>query len=115
MSSDAGLSHGVGGITMNKLTRSKKLAFVTLATLAIVLAVNAPSQAREMAGHGFGGGHPGGPGVHQSFGGHQGFNGHRGFDRGGHGRFRFGFAPVYPYYGYYPPIYGYEAPAYWYY
>jgi hypothetical protein len=32
-----------------------------------------------------------------------------------HGRFGFGFVPVFPYYGYYPPAYGYEAPGYWYY
>ena len=104
---------------MDKLTRPKKLAFVALAALAIVLAINAPSQARDMGGHSFGGGHPGGASGHHDFGGHHGFGGHHfdrhhgfdghHFDRGVH---RFGFGPVFPYYGYYPY---YQAPAYWYY
>jgi hypothetical protein len=89
--------------TVDKLRRARRLVFVAIAALAIVLAVNAPSQARGMAGHGSGGGHPGG-----AFG-HHGFDGHHGFHGG------FGFGPVYPYYGYYPPAYGYAAPSYWYY
>jgi hypothetical protein len=74
---------------------SRRWVFVALAVLVIVLAVNAPSQARGIAGHGF--------------------DRHPGF----HGRF--GIGPVYPYYpyygyhGYYPPTYGYAAPGYWYY
>jgi len=87
---------------VDKLARPKEIAFVALAALAIVLAVNAPSQARGMSGHGAGGHH---------FGGHHGFEGHH--FGGGHGRF--GFAPLVPYYGY-NPYYGYyQAPAYWYY
>jgi hypothetical protein len=92
---------------MDKLKRPRKLAFMALAALAIVLAVPGPSQARAMGGHGFGGGHSGGSGMQH------GFDGHHDFDRGGHRRF--GFGPVFPYYGYYPPGYGYQAPAYWYY
>jgi hypothetical protein len=91
---------------VNKLTRAGKLAVVALAALAMVLAVNAPSQARGMGGHGFGGGHPGGADVHHGFGGHHGFHG------------GLGFGPVYRYYGYYgyyPPAYGYAPPGYWYY
>jgi len=95
---------------MDKLKRSKKLAFMALAALAIVLAVSGPSQA--MGGHGFGGDHSGGSGMHNGFDGHHGFNGHHDFDRGGHRRFGFG---VFPYYGYYSPDYGDQAPAYWYY
>src|SRR6266404_2548894 len=76
------------GITMDKLKRSKKLAFMALAALAIVLAVSGPSQA--MGGHGFGGDHSGGSGMHNGFDGHHGFNGHHDFDRGGHRRFGFG-------------------------
>jgi hypothetical protein len=91
---------------MNTMRRSRKLAVVTLAVLALVLVVSAPSHARGMGGHGFGGGHHGGGFVHHGLGGHPGF--HRGF----------GFGPVYPYYGYYgyyPPAEGYAAPGYWYY
>lgn len=103
---------------MDKLRRAKQVAFVTIAALAIVLAVNAPSQARGGGGHGYGG-HPGGTFGHDGFHGHHGFDGHHHFDRFGHNRFLFGFGgPVYPYYGYYgyyPPPYGYKAPAYWYY
>src|SRR5882724_13037253 len=95
------------GISVDKLARPKKIAFVALAALAIVLAVNAPSQARGMSGHGAGGHH---------FDGHHGFEGHHfhGHHFGGvHGGF--GFAPLVPYYGY-NPYYGYyEAPSYWYY
>ena len=55
---------------------------------------------------------------------HHGFEGHHvdrhGFDRDIHGRFGFGFRPIFPYDGYYPyygcfPYYGYhEAWSYWY-
>ena len=79
---------------MNKLTRARKVAFVAITALAIVLAVNVPGQARGM----------GGPG-------HHGFDGHPGF----HGGFGLGFGPGYPYYpyhGYYPPAYGYATPGY---
>ena len=98
-----------------KKFKHSKMAFVALAALAIVLAVNAPSQAAMGGGgHGFEGGHPGGAGEHHGFDGHHDFDG-RHFD---HDRFRFGFGPVFPYYGYpyygdYPPAS--ETPAYWYY
>jgi len=105
---------------VDKLTRPKKLAFVALAALAIMLAITAPSQARGMGGHSSGDGHPGGAFGHQGFDGHHDSDGHHfdghhdfdghHFDRGGHGRF--GFGPVVPYYGYSP---SYDAPAYWYY
>jgi hypothetical protein len=99
------------GISVDKLIRPTKIVFVALTALAIVLAVNAPSQARGMGGHGFGGGHPGGAVAHRGFDGHH-FEGHH-FDRGVHGRF--GFGPVVPYYGY-APYYGYyEAPSYYWY
>jgi len=99
---------------VEKLKDLRRLVLVAIASLAIVLAVGAPSQARGMDGHGFGDGHPGGVDMHQGFDGHHGVDGHHGFDRG-HDRFRFGFGvPVYPYYGYYPPAYGYQAPTYWY-
>ena len=105
---------------MGRLGRATKLAFTAIAALAIVLAINVPSQARGAGGHGFGAGHPGGVVGHGGFHGHHGFDGHHGFE--GH-RFeghhfdhrRFGFVPVLPFYGYYPPAYGYEAPTYWYY
>ena len=109
---------------MDKLRRATHVAFVAIAALAIVLAVNAPTQARGggghgLGGHGFGGDHPGGTFGHDGLHGHHGLDGHHDFDRFGHNRFLFGFGgPVYPYYGYYgsyPPAYGYEAPAYWYY
>ena len=82
---------------MNTLTRARKVAFVAVTALAIVLAVTAPGRACEM----------GGPAVH----GHHGFDGHPGFHGG------FGFGPGYPYFPYYgyPPGYGYAAPGYWYY
>ena len=95
---------------MKTLKRVKSSLFMSFAALAIVLAVNASSEARGTGGHGFGSGHVGGSGVHQGADGHPGFDGHHGFDHR-----RFGFGPVLPYYGYYPPIYGYPAPAYWYY
>ena len=102
---------------MSKLTRPSKMAFVVFVALALVVTINAPSQAASVGGHGFGGGHPGGAAVHHGFEGHH-FDGHRfdgHFDRRFHGRFGFGFEPVFPYYGYYPPAYTYEAPTYWYY
>ena len=111
---------------MVRLTRAGKMAVVALAALTMVLGVNAPSQAAGMGGHGsgvshgggVGGGHPSGfVGGHPGqVDGHHGFEG-RHFDRGGHERFRFGVAPVFPYYGY-DPYYGYypyDARAYWYY
>jgi hypothetical protein len=102
---------------VNTMTSLKRLAFVALAALAIVLAVNAPGQARGMGGHGEGG-HPGGDFAHHGFDGHHGFDRHHGFVRRHGFRGGFGFGPVYPYYGYYgyyPPAYGYAAPTYWYY
>jgi len=92
---------------MDKMEGLRKPVFVALAALAIVLAVGAPNQARATGEHTFRAGHPGGSSTQH------GFDGHHDFDRGGHRRF--GFGPVFPYYGYYPPIYGYQAPAYWYY
>ena len=109
---------------MDRLGGARKLALIAVAALAIVLTINLPSEARGAGGPGFGGGHPGGAVGHGGFDGHHGFDGHPGFD-GHHGfdghRFdhhRFGFAPVFPFYGYYayyPPAYGYQAPVYWYY
>jgi hypothetical protein len=102
---------------VNTLKRPKKLVSIVFSALAIVLAAIGPSQALAMGGHGFGGGHSGGSGMHDGFDGRHGFDGHHGFDgrhdfdRGGHRRF--GFGPVFPYYGYYPPTYGDQA--YWYY
>ena len=100
---------------MDRLIRSKIVTFAALATLLIVLAIPAPSQARGGGGHGFAGGRPGAAAGHPGFDGHH-FDGHfdgRHFDHGIHGRFWLG--PVFPYYGYYP-YYGYEpAPSYWYY
>ena len=100
---------------MSKLTSQKTMAFVVLAALAIVLAVNEPSQAAGMGGHGSAGGHAGGGAAHHGFEGHhfegRHFEGHhfdgRHFGRGVHGRF--GFGPFFPYDGYY------DAPGYWYY
>ena len=43
---------------MDMLRGAKKMAFVAVAALGIVVAVNAPSQARAMGGHE--GGHSGG-------------------------------------------------------
>lgn len=108
---------------MDKRTAPKKMAFLAVAALAIVLAVNAPSQAADTGGHGFGGGHPGGAFAHHGFDGRH-FDGHRfearhfdrrHFDRGVHGHLGFGFVPVLPYYGY-DPYYSYDqGPGYWYY
>ena len=50
---------------MKTLKRVKSLLFMTFAALAIVLAVNASSEARGTGGHGFEGGHDGGSGAHQ--------------------------------------------------
>ena len=79
---------------MNKMRRAKKLAVVTIAALAMVLVVNAPSQARGWGVTASGVGTMA-VDVHHGFGGHHGFHG------------GFGFGPVYPYYGYY----GYYPPA----
>ena len=95
---------GKRGITVNKSTTWRKLASVTLAALAITLTAHAPSQARGMEGHGFGGHQGGQPHVE----GHHDFDRGHDFDRRFHHGFLFG--PTFPYYGYYPP-----APAYWYY
>jgi hypothetical protein len=95
---------------MKKLKRVKDVLFRAFLALVIVLAVNASSEAQGTGGHGSGGGHVGGGGMHHGADGHPGFDGHHGFEHR-----RFGFAPVWPYYGYYPPVYGYQAPAYWYY
>jgi hypothetical protein len=98
---------------MDKLKRLNKLAFVALTALAIVLAVNGPSPARGAGGHGFGAGQSSGSGMHQGFEGHHGLEGHHEFDghHGFEGHHRFGFGPVFPFYGYY----GYYPPTYWYY
>jgi len=77
------------------------LAFVLVAALAVVIVVTSPSLAAGVGGHGFGGGHSGGAPAHHGFEGHH-VEGH-------HFGHRFGFGPVFPYYGYYP------YPAYWYY
>jgi len=84
---------------VDKIRRFRQLALMGFAALAIVLAVNAPSQARGITGHGSGNGHSGGADMHHAF------NEHHDFDRHHH----FGFVPIYP------PIYGYQVPAYWYY
>ena len=102
---------------MNRFARPRKVVFVALAVLAMVLAIDGASQARGMGGHVLGGGHPEGHGGfegHHDFDGHYGFEGHH-FDRDGDGRSGFGIGPVVPYYGYYPPAYGYQSPTYWYY
>ena len=106
--------------TVDMLRGAKKMAFAAVAALAIVLAVNAPSQARGMGGHE--GGHSGGA-VGHGFEGHRGFEGHhdfdgrhfdgRHFDRGVRGGF--GFVSPYPYYDYSPPAYTYDAPTYYWY
>src|SRR5215470_13508294 len=118
------------GVTVSKILRLRKLAFFTVAILAIALCVVTPSQAARGGGdHGFTGGHPGGAAGHPGFQGHPGFDGnpgfhgHPGFDGGrpfhrfGHDRFVFGFGGVLPYDGYYdyPPAYAYPTPGYWYY
>jgi hypothetical protein len=94
-------------ISVDRLNRVKKSASIALATLAMALAVVGPSQAWAMSGHGVGGGHSVGSGMHH------GFEGHHDLDRGR--RHRFGLGGVFPYYGYYPPVYGYQVPTYWYY
>jgi len=94
------------------LIRTKKMAFITLAALAIVFALNGPSDARGGGGHGGGDGHPGGGIGHHFGGGH--FEGDH-FHRGWHGGFAVG--PAYPYdYGYDDaPAYPYEPPTSWWY
>jgi hypothetical protein len=90
---------------MNSFGGARKLALIAIAALAIVLTMSLPSQARGAGGPGVGGGHPGGAVGHGGFDGHHGFDGHRGFDGhhgfDGHGfvHQRFGFAPVFPFYG----------------
>jgi len=98
---------------MKRLTIRKRIAFVALAALAMVMTVNAPSQAAGVGGNASGRGHGGGAVEHHGFEG-QHFEGHhfegRHFE--GHdfeGR-HFGFGPVFPYYAPY-----YAAPSYWYY
>ena len=96
--------------------RSKKIRLVALVALAIALAVSAPSQARDMGGHGFEGGHVGQGTMRHGFDRHhfQGhhFEGHR-FDRAAHGRFGFIPGPVLPDYGYSEaPPYSYYCPSY---
>ena len=99
-----------------------KLAVITCGVFAMVLAINAPSEAASggHSGGGFSGGHAGGhPGfeAHHDFDGHR-FDGHH-FDRGFHHGVVV--APVFPYYGYapydgnYPPAYGYDTPQYYWY
>jgi hypothetical protein len=104
---------------VSKFRQLKKLAAVACAAFAVVLVINAPSEAA-------GGGHSGGPSSghfdgHPGFDAHHGFEGHHGFDRHHDfdGRFRGGF--VYPYYGYSMPYYdsypayNYDAPSYYWY
>jgi hypothetical protein len=98
---------------MKRFVRPRKLVFVMLAALAMVLAIDGPSQARGMGGHGVGGGHPEGRSGfegHHDFDGHHGFEGHH-LDRDGDGRSGFGIGPIVPGYGYYPPAYGYDPAA----
>ena len=97
---------------MNKLTRSKRMAFVAVAAVALVLAVTVSSHAAGMGGHGSAGGRPGGDAVHNGFVGRH-FDRH--FDRHHDGRFEsgFGFEPIVPYYQ--DDASGYGAPGYWYY
>jgi hypothetical protein len=96
---------------VDRLTRPRRISFVAAVSLAIVLAVTGPSRAAGVSGHGFGGGLSGGAPEHSGFEGHH-FDGHH-FDGhhfdGHHFDGRFGFGPVFPYYGYY------QAPGYWYY
>jgi hypothetical protein len=91
---------------MDKLTRARMMTFVTVAVLAIVLAANAPSEARGMQGQASAGGHSAGVVTHRGFEG-RGFDEHR-FE--GHRFEHRGFGvPIVP---------DYEtdaAPAYWYY
>jgi len=103
---------------MERLGGARKLVHIVIATLAIVLTISLPSHARGAGGPGFGAGHPGGAVGRGGFAGHRGFDGHHGFDGHRFADHRFGFAPVFPFYGYYPyypPAYGYQPPAYWYY
>ena len=103
---------------MHRLGGARKLAFIAIAALAMVLTISLPNEARGVGGPGFGGGHPGGALDHGGSDGHHGFAGHPGFDGHRFDHHRFGSVPVFPLYGYYPyypPAYGYQAPAYWYY
>lgn len=99
-------------MTMRKLKTARKMTFAVLGALALVLALNAPGQARPPA---LSVPHQVRPDGH-AFASHHGFA-HHGFHHG----FGFALGPVYPYYpyGYYPygyfPYYGYQAPAYLYY
>src|SRR6267142_1350831 len=94
---------------MKRLTVRKKIAFVAVAALAIVMTVNAPSQAADGRGDHFGGGRGGGAGEHRGFEGRH-FEGRHFEGRHFDDRFGFGFGPVVPYYDPY-----YAAPSYWYY
>ena len=114
---------------MDRLRRPKKLASLAFTALAIVLAINAPSQVQARGGSGGGGGHSGGGGMHEGFGGHEGFgmhdgfggrdgfdghhdfDGRRHFDRGEHRRF--GFGSDFSSDGDYPDATGDADPAYW--
>jgi hypothetical protein len=96
---------------MDKLRRSKKVAFMAFTALAIVLAISAPSQVRARGGQGSGGGHSGGSAMHDGFDGHHDFDGRHDFDRGEH--LRFGFGPDFSYDGDYPEGSGDQAPAYY--
>ena len=93
---------------MDRLGGARKLALIAIAALAIVLTISLPSQARVAGGPGFGGSHPGGAlgrggsDGRRGFDGHPGFDGHHGFDGRRFDHHRFGFAPVFPFYGYYP-------------
>src|SRR5262250_2855544 len=106
------------GVTVSKIRRLRKLAFFTVAILAIALCIVTPSHAARGGGdHGFTGGHPGGAAGHPGVHGNPGFDGGRPFHRFGHDRFGFGFGGVLPYDGYYdyPPAYAHPTPGYWYY
>ena len=89
------------GNTVDKLRRAAKVGVCGTRRTAIVLRVNAPSQAREWAVTDPGAGTRGGAFVHHGFDGHHGFHGGLGSD------------PSNPIgtYGYYPPAYGTRLPA----
>jgi hypothetical protein len=111
-------------ITVKNVAHPKKITFVALGALAIMLAVSGPSHAAGAGGHAEGG-HGGGAGGHHGFEGHH-FEGHEFEGRHFEGRhfegheferrhfegpdFGFGFGPVFPYDEPY-----YVAPSYWYY
>jgi hypothetical protein len=108
---------------MEKLKGPKKFTSMALTAVAIVLAINAPSQVQAAGGHGGGGGHSGGSGMHDGFGGHDGFDGRDGFDGhhgfDGHRDFGrrehrgFGFGSDFTDDGDYPETYSDQAPAYY--